>query len=443
MLAYFQKNSSAAPLSVFRIIFGLMVSLGMIRFWSKGWIDDLYVRPQVYFPYYGFEFVKTPGQYTYVLFGIGILAGLFVTLGLFYRLASILLFLCFTYIELIDKSNYLNHYYFISLIALMMIFLPAHVFFSVDAWRNKEMGAHRIPLWCTDALKLMVFIVYFFAGIAKINTDWLLEAMPLKIWLPAKNDLPLIGFLFNYKWTPFVFSWLGCLYDLGIVFFLLYPPTRIFAYFTVIVFHGLTALLFPIGMFPYVMILTATLFFSPEFHLNLIKKIVQLAKLPSEFIQTEKVFRFSKSGQIIIPTLFAVFFLFQLLFPFRYLLYPGELFWTEQGYRFSWRVMLMEKAGYAQFLVEDREGNRQLVNNSDFLSPLQEKMMSTQPDMMIHYAHVLHNYYKKRGFKDPRVYVDAYVALNGRLGKPLVDPRTDLSKVHDSFHHKSWILPHH
>jgi hypothetical protein len=36
------------------------------------------------------------------------------------------------------------------------------------------------------------------------------------------------------------------------------------------------------------------------------------------------------------------FIAFQLLFPFRYLCYPNELFWTEE-FRFSWRVMLMEK----------------------------------------------------------------------------------------------------
>ena len=33
----------------------------------------------------------------------------------------------------------------------------------------------------------------------------------------------------------------------------------------------------------------------------------------------------------------------QVIFPLRYIFYPGELFWHEQGYRFSWRVMLMEK----------------------------------------------------------------------------------------------------
>ncbi len=114
-----------------------------------------------------------------------------------------------------------------------------------------------------------IFCVYslFLCGFGQNKfSDWLLNAMPLlKIWLPAHNDLPIIGFLFNYGWIPFVFSWVGCLYDLSIPFLLWnrkYPTVC----FAVVVFHSLTALLFPIGMFPYIMIVTALIFFSGEFH---------------------------------------------------------------------------------------------------------------------------------------------------------------------------------
>ena len=127
--------------------------------------------------------------------------------------------------------------------------------------------------------------------------------------------------------------------------------------------------------------------------------------------------------------------------PFRYLAYPGELFWTEEGYRFSWRVMLMEKSGHAQFMVKDKTGNYAAVNNREFLTPLQEKMMATQPDMILQYAHILRDHYAALGWQSPEVYVDSYVALNGRLGKPLIDPLIDLARQKDSFYHKTWILP--
>lgn len=438
---FVNKTVSAASLAVFRVAFGLMVFGSIVRFWSKGWIEDLYILPRYFFPFYGFEFVKPLGVYTYVVFAVCGLSALLVALGLFYRVAIVGLFLSFTYIELIDKSTYLNHYYFVSVISFMLIFLPTHVYFSVDAYRNKQLLADKIPQWCLDSVKFFVCILYFYAGLAKINSDWLLNAMPLKIWLPAHNDLYIIGFLFNYTWLPFVFSWFGCLYDLSIPFLLWNRPTRIFGYITVVVFHLLTALLFPIGMFPYIMIVTALIFFSSEFHQKIIDTISGCLHLSATFIHPQRSYKPSPIRQQLLIGGFMLFFVIQLVLPFRYMLYSGELFWTEQGYRFSWRVMLMEKAGYTQFMVKDNTGKQLIVNNTHFLTPLQEKMMSTQPDMILQYAHILRDYYAKHGFNTPQVYVDSYVALNGRLGKPLVAPTTDLAKLSDSFQHKSWIIP--
>lgn len=441
MNPYFQRTVSAAPLAVFRIGFGFMLLISIVRFTWMGWIDELYIKPRFHFPFYGFEFVVPLGNYTYFLFALCALAALFFAIGLFYRWASIVLFLSFTYIELIDKTTYLNHYYFISMIALLMIFLPAHVYFSVDAYRNKKLLADRIPQWNLDVIRLFVAFLYFFAGLAKVNADWLLHALPLRIWLPAHNDIPLIGFLLNYTWVHFAFSWIGCLYDLSIPFLLWNKSTRWAAYIAVVIFHSLTALLFPIGMFPYVMMVTALVFFSDGFHEKIIHALGRGMKLSHEFLFPSKTYSISSISNAGIKVVFAVFFLIQLLMPFRYLLYPGDLFWTEQGFRFSWRVMLMEKAGYAQFVVKGDTGKQIYVNNSDFLTPLQEKMMATQPDMILQYAHLLRDYYSDLGYKNPQVYAECYVALNGRLSKLLIDPTTDLAREKDSFAPKEWILP--
>jgi hypothetical protein len=440
MSRYFQKTTHAAPLAVFRVTLGLLLFASMIRFWSKGWIEELYINPKYFFSFYGFEFVKPLGPYTYLLFIVCAVSALFVAIGLFYRLSATTLFLSFTYIELMDKSTYLNHYYFISLVCLLMIFLPAHAYFSVDAYRRKSLAADTIPSWTLDSVKLLVAILYVFAGLAKINSDWLLEAQPLRIWLPAKNDLPIIGPLLNYVWVAYVFSWFGCLYDLFIPFLLIKKSTRIFAYGAVIVFHIVTSILFPIGMFPYIMIATALIFFSAEFHEKIISAICNLFSLRPVPVSTT-LYQYTPRTSMVLRTFLIIFFAAQLILPFRYLLYPGELFWTEEGYRFSWRVMLMEKAGYAQFKVKDKKGRYVIVDNSVFLTPLQEKMMSTQPDMMIQYAHILRDHYTKEGFESPQVFADAYVTLNGRLGRPYIDINTDLASVEDSFARKSWILP--
>ena len=108
---------------------------------------------------------------------------------------------------------------------------------------------------------------------------------------------------------------------------------------------------------------------------------------------------------------------------------PGHLFWTEQGYRFSWRVMLMEKAGYANFKVVDaKSGKRFYVDNTDFLTVQQEKMMSTQPDMILQYAHFLGDHFNSQGHQNLEIYVESYVALNGERSKPFIDSKREFAR---------------
>ena len=439
---YFQKNTQAAPLAVFRVLFGFMMFLGIVRFWANGWIEKLYIQPKFFFSYYGFEWVKPIGDYTYIIFIICGIAALFVALGYKYRVAIIVFFLSFTYIELMDKTTYLNHYYFISCVAFLMIFLPANVYFSVDAYKNPRKAFQMIPKWTIDSIKLILGIVYFYAGLAKLNSDWLFNAMPLKIWLPSKYDLPFLGDLMQQPWVHYTFSWSGALYDLAIPFLLLYRRTRWFAFALVVTFHVMTRVLFPIGMFPYIMIVSTLIFFDTGFHRKVIRFISKLLRIYySKMFALSQTRKYRFKRNIALPIL-AVFFMIQLLFPWRYLAYPNELFWTEEGYRFSWRVMLMEKAGYAQFKIKNTEtGEQFLVDNTDFLTPFQEKQMSTQPDFILEYAHFLGEHFEAQGHENVAVYAESYVALNGRLSQPYVDPNVDLMKQRESFRRKNWILP--
>lgn len=434
------KQVYSATLAVFRLLFGLMIFGSIIRFWAKGWIAELYITPTFYFHYFGFEWIKPLGEYTYGLFFVCGASALFFALGLFYRLSSIILFLSFTYIELMDKTNYLNHYYFVSLALFLMIWLPAQANLSIDNIRKPQTAKRFLPVWTTGSIRLLLAIVYIYAGMAKLNSDWLVEAMPLRIWLPAKNDMPVIGTLFNKVWIAYLFSWFGAFYDLTVPFFLMNRKTRPFAYFTVIVFHVLTAILFPIGMFPYVMILATLIFFDSGDIDRLVNKVKRFAgAIPVS--SGESRFSFTPLHKKMVLGLFTAFFVLQLLMPFRYLLMSDELFWTEEGYRFSWRVMLMEKMGYAQFVIKDgNTGKTVVVNNEDFLTKNQEKMMATQPDLILQYAKLLHDTYKGKGMIKPEVYGTVYVSLNGRRSRLFIDPTIDLAAEQDSYNHKQWIL---
>ncbi|WP_428225916.1 HTTM domain-containing protein [Flavobacterium sp.] len=439
---YLNRTQQSATLAFYRLAFGLMMLFSIIRFWSYGWIEKMYIQPKYHFTFYGFEWVKPIGNYTYLLFLICAISAFLVAIGFKYRLAIISFFVSFTYIELMDKTTYLNHYYFISLVSFILIFLPANANYSVDAYLNKDKIKNYLPQWNIDVLKLMLGIVYFYAGLVKLNSDWLLEAQPLKTWLPMSSGLPIIGSLLLKNWMHFAMSWIGALYDLFIPFLLLSKKTRKFAFVLVVVFHVFTKMLFPIGVFPYVMIVSTLIYFSADFHASILNTLLKWLGLDSSnFLGTKR--NIIDTNRFVI--VFLSFFMFlQLLIPFRYLVYPGELFWTEEGFRFSWRVMLMEKSGYAQFkVVDSKSGKVDFVNNADFLTPFQEKQMAFQPDFILEYAQILRAYYEKSGYIKPQVYVESYVALNGRLSQPFINPKVDLAQEKESFKPKNWILPFH
>ncbi len=443
---YVNQTCHSAPLATFRLLFGFLMVISIIRFWYKGWIEKLYLDPTFHFHYYGFEWVNVPADgWCYFLFIICGLSALFFAIGWKYHISIIIFFLSFTYIELMDKTTYLNHYYFVSVVSFILIFLPAERYFSVDSYLKPGTIAQYIPKWNVDIIKLMLAIVYFYAGLAKLNYDWLIEAKPLAIWLPSKFDIPLLGDWVNEKWMHYVFSWGGTIYDLTIPFLLFIRRTRLFAFGMVLIFHILTRVLFPIGMFPYIMILATLVFFDTEFHnwiLEGISKIFGIAK--AKFDNGIQLLHATSTRSKVALRVLCFLIVFQLLFPWRFLAYPGNLYWTEQGYRFSWRVMLMEKTGYANFkIVNGKTGKRFYVQNEDFLTAFQQKQMSTQADFIVEYAHYLGNHFESQGHQNVEVYVESYASLNGRKSQEYINPEIDLMKVKINLKNKEYILPLH
>ncbi|MDP2386812.1 MAG: HTTM domain-containing protein [Bacteroidota bacterium] len=433
------RDVSIAPLVVFRIAFGALMFLSTLRFIMKGWVYDMYIKPEHFFPFYGFEWLSPlSSNGMYAVFCLMLISALFIMTGLFYRISTTLFFLLFTYVELIDKTNYLNHYYFISLVSFLIIFLPAAKAYSLDNLFFKRSSLKSVSNYWIWTIKFQVLIVYFFAGVAKLNYDWLFEAQPLRIWLPAQNHLPVVGGLMDELWVAYFFSWFGCVYDLFIPFLLVRRKTIFIAYFFVIVFHLATRALFNIGMFPYIMIALTVIFFPEEFHKKLLSFLPDLNTHTSTKQYSNSIFK-----RRIFFYVMGLFFFFQLLMPFRYIAYPGKLFWTEQGFRFSWRVMLMEKAGTSFFYVEDKTSGKKIeISNCDYLTPMQEKMMCTQPDMMLQYARIIKNDFEKKGMENFAVKADAFVTLNGGGSRRFVDSSIDLSSLKDDFKNKTWILPY-
>ncbi len=446
---YLNQPTRIAPLVTFRVLFGALMAFGAIRFWANGWIEKLYLEPTFFFKFYGFEWVQMPGETAiYGLFALIILSALCIMLGLFYRISTLLFFLSFTWTQLIDATNYLNHYYLVCILAFLMIFLPAHRSHSLDVLRKPSLKRAKVPAWCINILIFQFCCVYFFAGLAKLNYEWLFRAMPMTIWLPERTDTPLLGYFFQFRWVAFAFSWAGALYDLTIWGFLLNRKTRAIAYIFVVIFHVLTKVLFNIGLFPVIMIFGTLIFFSAEWHERLWQYISRITRVKKGSQRISQNDNFEKSppfrgGGGLSKMAITLFITFQLLFPLRHYLYSGDILWTEEAYRFGWRVMLVEKSGNATFYIKDSASTKkQEIVNGSHLTFYQEKQMAIQPDFILQYAHFLKEEYEtKHGFKDATVTVESYVAMNGRSSRQFIDPTINLSKIKDTFAPRKWVLP--
>ena len=425
------------PLIIFRIGFGVLMFSSTVRFIVRGWVSEFYLVPQVHFTYLGFGWVRPlPSAWMYAVVGLIALFSLLVALGLFYRVSITGFFLLFTYVELIDKTYYLNHYYFISLLSFLLIFLPLHRAFSLDVRLGLVEKASHTPAWTIYAVRAQLALVYLFAGIAKLEPDWLFRVMPLQTWLRTNTDLPLIGPLFDYSWVAFAMSWAGLLFDLSIPFLLLWWRTRPLAYLAVVAFHVFTALLFPIGMFPWIMMTATLIFFSEKDY----RRVARWLNLSSPNTRAPP-HRTAHPNNLFTITLLTLFFTFQLVTPLRHLAYPGNPLWTEEGFRFSWRVMLVDKSGTAFFTVLDEStGKLWEVFPSDYLTPQQERQMAYQPDMILQFAHFLEDEFIAQGYEDVAVYAESFVSMNGRASRPFVDSTVDLTEKRYSLAAKDWLL---
>jgi vitamin K-dependent gamma-carboxylase len=413
-----------ASLAVFRIGFGLMMAIGALRFMAEGWIDPFFVEPSFFFKYTGFSWV-TPlsrtGMYA-VYCGIA-LSATFIALGLFYRGALSVFTLLFAYVQLCDVTNYLNHYYLVVLVGFLLFFIPAHHAFSLDALRKPR--SPTAPALALFALRFQFALVYFYAGLAKVNAEWLLEAQPLRVWFLARDGLPLIGPLLSKTWVAYLASWGACFYDLTIPLWLSWRRTRKLAFLAVLGFHGMTSVFFDIGLFPFIMTLGATLFFDPSWPRRFLR---------APGLTLHQPHRTAPALRIV----FAVYALVQLTLPLRHYLYRGDVLWDERGMRFSWKVMVREKSGSVTYVVTTNDRTF-LVSAHDYLTWRQANEMSAQPDLILQLARHIAADLKTKGLAVTEVRADVVASLNAKPPERLIDPAANLLLATDT----SFILRRH
>jgi len=429
---------------VFRVLFGAIMVWEVCRYFYHHWIQHDYIAPKFFFTYYGFHWIHPwPGIGMYVHFvGLGILA-IFIMVGLWYRVSAVLFFLGFTYVFLLDQANYLNHFYFVSLMSFLIIFVPAQRSVSLDAWRRPNIRSRCAPAWTLWLLRAQLGIVYLGAGVAKLNSDWF-HCEPLRMWLADRRDYTLlggflpIGLLFTKEWFVYFCSYGGLFFDLLVTPGLLWKRTRAFAFMLVMLFHLMNAILFDIGIFPWLSIAATLLFLPPDWP----RRFVRRWRLGDELLLESLPNSSRPAVRYAVLAFIGLYLTIQTSMPLRHFLYPGIVHWTEEGYRFSWHMMLRDKSAKATFTATDpATGKVRKINPRHYLTHRQFGIMETYPDMVLQFAHHVAKEIRRKTQRDVEIRAKVLVSLNGRKRQLLIDPTVNLAAQKRSLRPASWILP--
>jgi hypothetical protein len=428
-----------ASLAAFRVIFGTVMCLGILRFLATGWVETMYGEPRWFFSYPGFAWVHpwpVWGMYLHYV----VLAGLAlaIAVGAFHRAVTLMFVVGFAYTQLIDVTNYLNHHYLVVLLGVQLAVLPANAACSIDARRRPALRRTTVPAWMVWLLRFQVGVVYVFAGLAKAKLDWLVYGQPLNLWLAARTELPVIGALFVQPWGALAMAWAGFLFDSTIVVWLSWSRTRLVAYGALIMFHSLTGYLFNIGMFPIIMTSSALIFFSPSWPRRLLGSLRRSGS-PATAPAAAPAPVAAPPSRIVVAII-AIHITVQLALPLRHFVYPGSVLWNEDGMRFAWHVLIREKHGKVMFVAAFADGKRLEVPPHNYLTPRQDREMSGQPDLILQLAHVIGRDLEARGYHSFQIHAITAVSINGRSPVPMIDPAVDLRSIRD-VGERTWVLP--
>jgi vitamin K-dependent gamma-carboxylase len=446
-----------ASLVVFRIAFGAIMVWEVWRFFEYGRIARYYIDPSFYFTYFGFHWVRPwPGDGMYHHFWLlGVLAAC-ITVGALYRVSAALFFLGITYVFLLDQTTYLNHMYLVSLVSFLMVLVPAHRWLSVDTWAWPGRASTVVPAWALWILRFQIAIPYTYGGIAKLNGDWL-QGEPVRMWLSGRSSYPYIGHVMTSEWMVGLIAYGGLLFDLAVVPMLLWRRTRMLAYVLAVAFHLSNAYLFNIGIFPWFMIAATLLFFPPDWPKTLwgrahglVQRAAAAGRNASATLSGAAVepassyagWRGPGRREALLVGFLGLYVAAQVLLPFRNWLYPGNVAWTEEGHRFSWRMKLRDKSHRIIFIAHSPSSGRTwALAPRDYLTGRQEDALDGHPDMIIQLAHHMADDMRARGHADIQVRVRALTSLNGRQPQDMIDPSIDLTTRHRSIWPADWIVP--
>src|SRR5690606_33633157 len=157
---------------VFRIFFGIIFFAEAVGALALKWVDNNFVYTLTNFTFIGFEWLlPLQNETMYLLFGLMALPSISAIWGYKYRIYTIAQTDSWSLVYFGQKTLYNNHYYLMWLIGLIMCFLPANAYASIDAKQNPSIKKNYMPQWVRILFIVQVSCVYIFATVAKFYPD--------------------------------------------------------------------------------------------------------------------------------------------------------------------------------------------------------------------------------------------------------------------------------
>ncbi|QEG01909.1 Vitamin K-dependent gamma-carboxylase [Stieleria maiorica] len=415
------------PLVVFRIGFGVLLSCFLVLKCLHRGVDIYYTHSDFHPKYLWFRWIpELPSEWYVTVHYLMAFLALLIAAGVFFRAAAWGFALIFTYVFLLDASYYVNHYYLTCLLSFLLASSPAGRAWSIDTYSKAEVSVATIPAWPMVVLRFQMGVVYFFAGIAKIDADWL-SGVPMRMFMESRLNHELSS---SFHFLPVAAAWSGMLFDLLIAPALLFNQTRWLAIGVATTFHLTNWFLFHIDFFPFLAILLTFMFLPDRIWRSLQNRILSGGQT-----------YVGRAPRGAVTTVLTVFFAVQLLVPLRGYLIPGNATWTGEGNRFAWRMMLCDKSSTGEiFAITDSGRNKVPVVLSGMTTKAQRQRIFLFPDAIAQLCQYLRTRFGEKYGEDVAYVAEVKMSLNGRRPRYLVDPNVDLSRLEISFWHSDWIL---
>ncbi|KAJ1522865.1 hypothetical protein ONE63_002010 [Megalurothrips usitatus] len=492
-VAMLYRPTDPASLAVVRILFGLLMAVDTLEERGLGEADLRWASPKhCYFPL--FDFLRPPPLpwmcMLYLSMWIGAVG---MMLGLRFRLSCLLFAAPYWFVLLLDKSRWNNHSYLFGIVAILLSRSSAHHYLSVDAWRHSWKD-RPVPLWNYGALRLQFFLLYFLAGVKKLDADWI-GGFPMRHlnhhWVFEPFKLVLSPEQVDY-WIVHV---TGFTLDLTIGFWMFLDATRPVAFIFCAMFHLMNSRLFMIGMFPYVCLATQPLFCHNDWPRRFWRSCRGLWR-PSRDVPkavaadwawlrprqhpeavaaagcllpcVDDTSKKNASSSTATPLrwyhhLTAALLLshtgLQLFLPYSHFITKGYNTWTNGLYGYSWDMMIhsWDTILIVVKVVETDTGREHFLDPDAWVS---SDRWARHADMAKQYATCVERNLltelrrgKAGAGRAPRaiaglqsdklaVHVDVWCSLNGRFQQRIFDPRVDLLAAPWSpFEPVPWVMP--